>query len=165
MVVFIIISFERFLCEQPKPRLRMSLLASIGHPPERRHAKRVHTDARAKPKVGASRLLLRSCCRPSAFDFDFHAAKRARAGQVQQRGASQLREESYLECMLGTRRYLVLMNWNPGYWSAPHSYATDRLSLVRSGTWWVNSGDDFDPDNTVPVSAGGFVRRVAHTPH
>jgi len=46
--------------------------------------------------------------------------------------------------------------------SAPHSYATDRLSLVLSGTWWVNSGDDFDPDNTVPVSASGFVRRVAH---
>jgi hypothetical protein len=61
--------------------------------------------------------------------------------------------------------YLVLMKWNPGYMSAPHSYATDRLSLVLSGTWWVNSGADFDPDNAVPVSAGGFVRRVAHTPH
>ena len=61
--------------------------------------------------------------------------------------------------------YLVLMKWNPGYMSAPHSYATDRLSLVLSGTWWVNSGADFDPDNTVPVPAGGFVRRVAHTPH
>jgi hypothetical protein len=61
--------------------------------------------------------------------------------------------------------YLVLMKWNPGYMSAPHSYATDRLSLVLSGTWWVNSGADFDPDRTVPVPAGGFVRRVAHTPH
>jgi len=61
--------------------------------------------------------------------------------------------------------YLVLMKWNPGYMSAPHSYATDRLSLVLSGTWWVNSGLDFDPDNTVPVSAGGFVRRVARIPH
>jgi len=61
--------------------------------------------------------------------------------------------------------YLVLMRWNPGYMSAPHSYATDRLSLVLSGTWWVNSGADFDPDNAVPVSAGGFVRRVARTPH
>jgi hypothetical protein len=49
--------------------------------------------------------------------------------------------------------------------SAPHTYATDRLSIVLSGTWWVNSGADFDPDNTVPVPAGGFVRRVAHTPH
>jgi hypothetical protein len=61
--------------------------------------------------------------------------------------------------------YLVLMKWYPGYMSAPHSYATDRLSLVLSGTWWVNSGADFDPHNTVPVSAGGFVRRVADTPH
>jgi hypothetical protein len=61
--------------------------------------------------------------------------------------------------------YLVLMKWNPGYFSAPHSYATDRLSLVLSGTWWVNSGADFDPDNAVPVPAGGFVRRVARTPH
>jgi hypothetical protein len=61
--------------------------------------------------------------------------------------------------------YLALMKWNPGYMSAPHSYATDRLSLVLSGTWWVNSGADFDPDNAVPVSAGGFVRRVARTPH
>ena len=61
--------------------------------------------------------------------------------------------------------YLVLMRWNPGYMSAPHSYATDRLSLVLSGTWWVNSGAGFDPDNTVPVPAGGFVHRVARTPH
>jgi hypothetical protein len=34
----------------------------------------------------------------------------------------------------------VLMKWYPGYMSAPHSYVTDRLSLVLSGTWWVNSG-------------------------
>ena len=61
--------------------------------------------------------------------------------------------------------YLVLMKWYPGYMSAPHTYATDRLSLVISGTWWVNSGADFDPGSTVPVPAGGFVRRVAGTPH
>src|SRR6202161_957800 len=61
--------------------------------------------------------------------------------------------------------YLALMRWNPGYMSAPYSYATDRLSLVRSGTWWVNSGAGFDPNNTVPVPAGGFVHRVARTPH
>jgi hypothetical protein len=61
--------------------------------------------------------------------------------------------------------YVVLMKWYPGYMSAPHTYATDRLCLVLSGTWWVNSGDDFTPSATVPVPAGGFVRRVAHTPH
>jgi hypothetical protein len=61
--------------------------------------------------------------------------------------------------------YLVLMKWYPGYMSAPHTYATDRLSLVLSGTWWVNSGADFDPDNAVSVTAGGFVKRIARTPH
>ena len=65
----------------------------------------------------------------------------------------------------GSGPYLVLMKWHPGYMSAPHTYATDRLSLVLSGTWWVNSGADFDPDNTVPVPAGGFIRRAARTPH
>jgi hypothetical protein len=61
--------------------------------------------------------------------------------------------------------YAVVVKWYPGYMSAPHSYATDRLCFVLSGTWWVNSGDKFEPDATVPVSAGGFVRRVARTPH
>jgi len=65
----------------------------------------------------------------------------------------------------GSGPYLVLMKWYPGFMSAPHSYATDRICVVVSGTWWVNSGADFDPANTVPVSAEGFVLRVAHTPH
>jgi hypothetical protein len=61
--------------------------------------------------------------------------------------------------------YLVLMKWYPGYMSAPHTYATDRLSLVLSGTWWVNSGADFTPDMAVPVPAGGYVKRTARTFH
>jgi hypothetical protein len=61
--------------------------------------------------------------------------------------------------------YVVVVKWYPGYMSAPHSYVTDRLCFVLSGTWWVNSGENFEPDATVPVPAGGFVRRVAHTPH
>jgi hypothetical protein len=61
--------------------------------------------------------------------------------------------------------YVVLIKWYPGYMSAPHTYVTDRLCFVISGTWWVNSGENFEPDATVPVPAGGFVRRVAHTPH
>ena len=62
-------------------------------------------------------------------------------------------------------QYVVLVKWYPGYMSAPHTYVTDRLCFVLSGTWWVNSGEAFEPDATVPVPAGGFVRRVAHTPH
>ena len=62
-------------------------------------------------------------------------------------------------------QYFVLIRWHPGYMSAPHSYETDRLCIVLSGTWWVASGADFAPDATVPVEAGGFVRRVGGTPH
>ncbi len=61
--------------------------------------------------------------------------------------------------------YLVLMKWNPGWFSAPHSYATDRIQMVISGTWWVNSGADFTPDLAVPVPAGGCVKRTARTFH
>jgi hypothetical protein len=61
--------------------------------------------------------------------------------------------------------YAILVRWHPGYMSAPHTYVTDRLCFVIAGTWWVNSGENFEPQNTVPVPAGGFVRRVAHTPH
>jgi len=49
--------------------------------------------------------------------------------------------------------------------SAPHFYATDRLCVVVSGTWYCNSGEDFDPKSCVPVPAGSFVRRIAKTPH
>jgi hypothetical protein len=61
--------------------------------------------------------------------------------------------------------YYTLIRWWPGYMSAPHRYATDRLCVIVSGTWWCNSGGDFDPANCVPVPAGSFVRRVAHTWH
>src|SRR5579859_6344518 len=64
-----------------------------------------------------------------------------------------------------TGLYYVLIKWYPGYMSAPHHYVTDRLCVVVSGTWWVNSGADFDPASCVPAPAGSFIRRVAHTPH
>lgn len=65
----------------------------------------------------------------------------------------------------GSGVYFELIKWFPGYMSAPHTYVTDRLCVVVSGTWWVNSGADFDPAHCVPVPPGTFVHRVAHTPH
>ncbi len=61
--------------------------------------------------------------------------------------------------------YMVLVRWSPGFMSAPHLYATDRLCVVVSGTWFVASGADFAPDATVAAPAGSFVRRVARTIH
>jgi hypothetical protein len=65
----------------------------------------------------------------------------------------------------GTGVYFELIKWFPGYMSAPHTYVTDRLCVVVSGTWWVNSGADFDLAHCVPVPPGTFVHRIAHTPH
>jgi hypothetical protein len=61
--------------------------------------------------------------------------------------------------------YYTLVRWWPGYMSAPHTYTSDRFCMVMSGTWWCNSGNDFDPASCVPAPAGSFVRRVAGTPH
>jgi hypothetical protein len=49
--------------------------------------------------------------------------------------------------------------------NAPHTNITDHLCVVMSGTWWVTSGADFDPAQCIPVPAGSFVHRLAHTPH
>lgn len=59
--------------------------------------------------------------------------------------------------------YHTLVRWWPGYMSAPHHYTSDRFRVVVSGTWWCDSGADFDPAACVPVTAGSFVRRVAGT--
>jgi|SRR5271166_1144152 len=61
--------------------------------------------------------------------------------------------------------YLVMIKWNPGWFSAPHTYATDRIQVVVFGTWFVNSGNDFQPQDAVPVGPGGYVKRTARTPH
>jgi hypothetical protein len=61
--------------------------------------------------------------------------------------------------------YLVMMKWNPGWFSAPHSYATDRIQVVVSGAWWVNSGADFTPQLATRAPAGSYVKRTARTWH
>jgi len=61
--------------------------------------------------------------------------------------------------------YYNLTRWYPGFMSGPHWYETDRYCVVVSGTWWVASGETFDPESTVPMPAGSFIQRFARTPH
>ena len=65
----------------------------------------------------------------------------------------------------GAGLYYALVRWWPGYMSAPHTYTSDAFCVVVSGTWWCNSGPEFDPAACVPAPAGSFVRRVAGTLH
>ena len=62
--------------------------------------------------------------------------------------------------------YITLNRWKPGSFSRPHFHENDRYIYVISGTWWVGTGDVFDPDNaTVPMGPGAFVTHHAKQIH
>jgi hypothetical protein len=50
--------------------------------------------------------------------------------------------------------YVVRTKWKAGNMSRPHFHPNDRLIVVLSGTWWVGTGDVFDPASTVPMGPG-----------
>jgi hypothetical protein len=53
--------------------------------------------------------------------------------------------------------YVVLTKWLPHKNSRPHSHPNDRFITVLKGTWWVNTGSNYDPDGMKPVPTGSFV--------
>lgn len=53
--------------------------------------------------------------------------------------------------------YVIRLRWLPGNMSRPHFHPNDRHFVVISGTWWLGSGETFDPDSTVPVGPGTYV--------
>ena len=61
--------------------------------------------------------------------------------------------------------YIVRVKWLPGNMSRPHFHANDRLIVVISGTWWVGTGDKFDPESTVPMPAGTYVTHFGGKVH
>ena len=61
--------------------------------------------------------------------------------------------------------YVIRLRWLPGNMSRPHFHQNDRFFIVISGTWWLGTGETFDPDSTVPVPAGTYVIHKAQQPH
>ena len=53
--------------------------------------------------------------------------------------------------------YVVRIKWLPGNMSRPHFHPNDRFFVVLSGTWWMGTGENFDPEGTVPAPAGSYV--------
>ena len=50
--------------------------------------------------------------------------------------------------------------------AAAHFHPNDRYITVLSGTWWVGSGPDFDPNkSSVPMPAGSVVTHYAKQVH
>ena len=61
--------------------------------------------------------------------------------------------------------YVVRIKWLPGNMSRPHFHPNDRFFVVISGTWWMWTGETFDPDSTVPAPAGSYVIHYANKVH
>ena len=60
--------------------------------------------------------------------------------------------------------YAYILKRGPNVWSKPHFHDNDRFVTVLEGTFWVGTGQ-FDPQCTVPLAAGSFVRDVADGIH
>ena len=61
--------------------------------------------------------------------------------------------------------YVVLTKWLPGNMSRPHWHPNDRFITVLSGTWWVGTGEKYDPDSTVPMPVGTVVTHFGKQVH
>src|SRR5262249_25658964 len=60
--------------------------------------------------------------------------------------------------------YAYILTRGPHTWSMPHSHDSDSFVTVLEGTLWVGTGT-FDPQRTVPLKAGSFVRDIARGVH
>jgi quercetin dioxygenase-like cupin family protein len=63
--------------------------------------------------------------------------------------------------------YVQMLTWKKGNnFSRPHFHPNDRFITVLSGTWWVGTGNTFDPANlTVPMKPGTFVTHFGKGVH
>lgn len=61
--------------------------------------------------------------------------------------------------------YVIRLRWLAGNMSRPHFHPNDRFFVVVSGTWWLGSGEKFDPNSTVPVGPGTYVYHRAKEVH
>jgi quercetin dioxygenase-like cupin family protein len=61
--------------------------------------------------------------------------------------------------------YVIRVRFLPGTMSMPHFHPEDRLATVLKGTWWTGTGENFDPENTEPIRAGGFMLHPAGEAH
>ena len=61
--------------------------------------------------------------------------------------------------------YVVLTKWLQHNNSRPHFHPNDRYITVISGTWWVGTGANYDPEGMKPIPAGSFVTHYGKQVH
>jgi quercetin dioxygenase-like cupin family protein len=61
--------------------------------------------------------------------------------------------------------YVIRVKFPPGIMSAPHFHPEDRHAVVLKGTWYTGTDDSWDPDKTVALKAGSYMKHPAGAVH
>lgn len=61
--------------------------------------------------------------------------------------------------------YVVRVKFPPGLMTRPHFHPEDRHAIVIKGTWYTGTGDTFDPDSTVGLAPGSYMKHPAKAHH
>jgi quercetin dioxygenase-like cupin family protein len=61
--------------------------------------------------------------------------------------------------------YVIRVKFPPGIMSAPHFHPEDRHAVVLKGTWYTGTDDTWDPDRTVPLKPGSYMKHPAGAIH
>jgi hypothetical protein len=61
--------------------------------------------------------------------------------------------------------YVVRVRYPPNVFTRPHWHGEDRHIVVLNGTWYMGTGDNFDPSKTVPLPVGSYAKHPAGGVH
>jgi quercetin dioxygenase-like cupin family protein len=61
--------------------------------------------------------------------------------------------------------YVIRVKFPPGIMSAPHFHPEDRHAVVLKGTWYTGTDDTWDPDRTVALKPGSYMKHPAGAIH
>jgi len=61
--------------------------------------------------------------------------------------------------------YVVRVRFQPWTMTMPHVHSQERLVVVVKGTWYAGTDTQFDPANTTPIRAGGYMFHPANGVH
>lgn len=61
--------------------------------------------------------------------------------------------------------YVIRVKFPAGTMSRNHWHREDRHATVIAGTWWTGTGDEFDPDKTIPMKPGDYMKHPGGAHH
>jgi quercetin dioxygenase-like cupin family protein len=57
--------------------------------------------------------------------------------------------------------YVLRVQFPPYLFDRPHKHGEDRLIVVLKGTWYMGTGEHFDPSKAVPMPVGSYIKHPA----